>query len=148
MQPSAAWLLRAAGGVRFAVAPHQMVGYEIGPRCQPVPLAQAHCQHLAFWRESLVPTFDLARLFTAGAEASRSALGILAYQSRAREPLDYLGVWLEAAPGKIVVTDEQACELPSTWCEAPLAELALACFSHSDTPVPVLNVGQLARKLS
>lgn len=148
VQDVPAWLLRAAGSVRFAVATHEMAGYEIEPRFRPVPLAREHCRHLALWHATLVPVFDLARLLTQDAVASQGALGIVAYQPRAREPLQHLGIWLEAAPAKITVSDSQACELPVTWGEARFHSLALACFSQDGRPVPILDLNALATQLS
>jgi chemotaxis signal transduction protein len=140
-----AWLLRAAGDVTLAVAQHEMIEYLTEARVQRVPLANAHCEHLAVWRDKLVPVLDFARLFIGGNGAVRRALSIVAYQPRAQQPLAYLGIWTDTAPSRITVSDDQACELPPDWCEERLQNLALSCFAHEERTVPILNLANLAR---
>lgn len=145
MENYPAWLLRATGNMTLAVAQHEMIEYLTQARCQRVPLANAHCEDLAVWRDRLVPVLDFARLVTGGKGAARHALSIVAYQPRAQQPLEYLGIWTDTAPSKITVSDDQACELPPAWRDERLQKLALSCFSHEERTVPILNLANLAR---
>ena len=145
MERYPAWLLSAAGGVTFAVTQHEMIEYLTHARCQRVPLTNPHCQYLALWRDRLVPVLDFAPLFARGkGTAQRASLSIVAYQSNPRQPLDYLGIWIDEAPSRITVSDDQACDLPPDWCDERLQKLALSCFLHAEQPVPILNVANLA----
>lgn len=144
MERCPAWLLRAADDIAFAVAQHEMVEYLTDPRVQRVPLANPFCDRLALWRDTLIPIVDFACLLRGASATVQRALSIVAYQPGRLEPLAYLGIWVDAPPSHVDVSDEQACELPQTWREPHLAALALACFEHKDTAVPILDIAELA----
>ncbi|MDH3451749.1 MAG: hypothetical protein OEN20_04960 [Gammaproteobacteria bacterium] len=139
-----AWLLRADDDVTFAVAQHEMIEYLTEARVQRVPLANPYCDHLALWRDALVPILDFPRLLRGAGVTIQRALSIVAYQPRALRPLEYLGIWVDAPPSRIAVGDDQACDLPQAWHDVRFAPLALSCFTHDDQPVPILNLAQLA----
>jgi chemotaxis signal transduction protein len=145
MESYPAWLLQAAGDMTLAVAQHEMIEYLTDARSQRVPLANAHCEHLAVWRDRLVPVLDFARLFAGSKGASQRSMSVVAYQPSARQPLEYLGIWTDTAPSRITVSDDQACELPPAWRDERLQELALSCFAHEERTVPILNLANLAR---
>ncbi len=142
MERHPAWLLRAADDVSVAVAQHEMIEFVTDARVRHVPLANPHCNQLALWRDTLVPVLDLPRLLHGVSTAAHSALGVVAYQTRAQQPLQYLAIWIDAPPQRIDVGDAQACELPETWHD--VRPLALACFSHAGTAVPILNLANVA----
>lgn len=142
---SEAWLLPIAEDTEVAVAGSEMFEYLLSPPSHPIPLAPNHCTRAMIWRNAVVPIMDLPMLLGLASRSGQFVgIAVVAYQTRAGMPLDYVGLPLEKPPVRIKVEDRQACDLPET--DSDLWEsikLACACFTHDGRPVPVLNISYL-----
>lgn len=141
-KPTPAWLLHPAAALPIATAEYQMCEYVLQPQRVDVPLTPAHCRTVCYWHEHIVPIVDLAVL--AGLEDGAASHGvvILAYQTQAKKPLQYIGLSVCRDPVHIEVNDKQSCELPAD-CADLLRPLVLACFQHQDAATLVLNINHL-----
>lgn len=146
-QPGAraiARLLAWAPGRWVALPPHTTL--EVIERPQPVavPGAPRHALGLLAWQRQWLPMIDLRALLENGAPASTRppyAL-IVAWQPAPGARVAHGALALDALPETVSVEDRAACPLPQDdgieWTGR-----ALACFSHSGRPVPILDTGSL-----
>ena len=136
---SVAWLMISSGNKQFAVAEHEMIEYITSPVLHNIPLSPRYNTSIMFWREQILPVFNLGLLPGQVVDAPGNRLSVLAYQTRPREPLKYIGVTLCEAPSRIQVNDNQICELPeqdmNLW-----QHLTLSCFSHDGIATPILDI--------
>ena len=122
-----------------------MVEYVSEPQLDPIPLAPAHCLAVFFRSERVVPVMDVDRIWHADMPTARADCVVLAYQARARAPLRHVGIFVGEPPQQIVVSDEQACELPDRLA-GEFRHLARSCFRYHDTATPVLDIAYLCSR--
>ncbi len=140
-----AWRVVVGDGVQVAVTDYEMFEYVVEPQLHPVPFTPAYCSNVMFWRELIIPVMDFSLLVnkSPGVKMQQTVV-IVAYQTKPREPLEYLGLLTQEPPARITVVDDQACDLPTSdtnfW---ESKELALACFEYDDQPTPVINIAHL-----
>ncbi|MEN8800350.1 MAG: chemotaxis protein CheW [Thiogranum sp.] len=138
-----AWLLKPAANLQIAVAEYQMAEYVIDPQVEPVPLAPKHCRSVLFWQDRIVPLMELARLAGNNHAGPVESVVVMAYQNRARAPLQYVAVAVSEPPSRIPVDDEQICELADDYADS-LRAVTLSCFSHAGQPTAILNLERLS----
>jgi len=138
-----AWLLDLGSGLYAAVGEPEIIHVLPDvPTLFAVPQAPAHCRQVLVWQGAIVPLMDIATRLVGrpnGVTAAGGRIVIAAFQERPGAPARQGALLLNAAPVRIRVNDDQACELP----QAPPAwrRLAAACFEHSQRgPVPVLDL--------
>lgn len=112
-----AWLLDIGSGMQAAVAENEIVEYLVSPRTHRVPLAPPYCASVVFWRNHILPVFDLARLSQSSSTTCGTHLCVLVYQTAPKKPLQHLAITLQAPPERIVVSDDDACGWPEAFPE-------------------------------
>ncbi len=135
-----AWLLRPVGAAFCAVADHEIMQYLNGPTLYAAPFALPHCCTATVWQGQLVPVLSLGPL--TGDDAPIRDIVVLAYQSSAGEPLDYIGLAVRTGPVKISVADDAACALPERHQDL-WQTVAKSCFTHAMEPAPILDIERL-----
>jgi chemotaxis signal transduction protein len=68
---------------------------------------------------------------------------VLNYQDTPKTPLQHLALRVVAAPQKIRVDDEQACEIPDSLQSSILKQVCLTCFNYDGLTVMVLDIARL-----
>lgn len=130
-------------GRRVAAGTHHVVEYLPSPETIGLPLAPAHCPAVLIWRDQIVPSLDLTRLFPSP-QAARGAWDgavILAYQEVPGKPLRYGALLVYGAPEEAWVSNDMACPLPKG--SAAFQYFTRACFAHQDQAIPVLDTRTL-----
>ncbi len=146
---SHAWLLTIDDGVQLAVADHEIREYVLSPAVHCIPLTPRYCSHIIYWRESMLPVVDFLALLGKTTKPNLyPAIAMVAYQYHTHTPLNYVGIWIHQPPLRIMVSDDQVCELPKTdnglWHET---KLPLTCFSYNDAHTPVINIAYLCSEM-
>ncbi len=138
-------LIEYARGRHIALPPHTTYALIENPAVVTVPGAAHYAYGLLTWQDTRVPLLDLNALLHADSGAVQTAMPryalIVAYQSRARGPLEFGALGLAALPQTVAIGDEAQCELPSDsrlW-----SRLALSCFQHEGQAVPILDTARL-----
>lgn len=132
-----AWLLDFGGACRAAVGTRELLHLVDAPVTFVVPYTPDYCRHVVLWQERLLPVVDIAARLGA-LPCTSPFLAVIGYQQRRGESPKFGALKLSSPPRQLAVSDEQACSLPgdnSAW-----RELAISCFEHQATPVPVLNL--------
>lgn len=142
-----AWLLETGAGVRVAIAEQQACEYLAQAPKIAVPLAPAYCRYLFFWRDEVLPLFDLTELaqepiISAANAAGEPGVVVVAYQIKPRTPLQYAGIAVCKAPSRIMVDDVQVSEFPAQYPEQ-LRVVASSCFQHQSQPAVVLALERM-----
>ncbi len=141
----AARLVEYASGRYIALPPHTTYALVENPAVVAVPGAAHYAYGLLTWQDMRVPLLDLDALLHADSGAVRIAAPryalIVAYQSRARGPLEFGALGLAALPQTVAIGDDAQCELPQDSRLWPL--LALSCFRHEGQAVPILDTTRL-----
>jgi hypothetical protein len=141
---AAARVLEYRPGRFVAFPPHTTVALVDDPPVVAVPGAPYYCVGLVPWQQGHVPLLDLDTLLRAYAEREPAPSGhvlVLAYQSAPNEPLAYGAVCARSLVRLVEVGDEAACPLPADSDLWPW--IALSCFEHEGTPVPVIDTARL-----
>ncbi len=140
-----AWRVVVGDGVQIAVADNEMFEYVVDPQLQSVPFTPIYCSNVMLWREQIVPVMDLSLLVSKPPSVKMPVtVAIVAYQTKPREPLEYLGLLTREPPVRVTVVDDQACDLPASDTDFwESKELALACFNCDGQPTPVVNIAHL-----
>lgn len=139
---SAAWLLDFGAGIQAAVAENESVEYLISPRIYPVPVTPSYCSSVVFWRDLQLPLFNMVLLTQPEFDVKTEHLCVLAYQTEAKTPLNYIGVALVAPPEKILISDDDACDWPDDFPEI-WKTLTLAMFTRKEKCTPILDIVSL-----
>ena len=140
---STAWLLALSNGWRTAVGEPEMLHVLHKPTLFAIPCSPFYCHQVLIWEKKLVPVFDLAAWLT-GYKASYSnpLIGVVAYQEKLRNTIEYGALHLSSPPRRVSVNDDQACELPDD--EIDWRSIAISCFADSDqNPIPILDLSRI-----
>lgn len=139
---SNAWLLNFGDGENAAVGERELLHLVPQPDLFEVPLAPGHCSRVLVWQNQVLPVWDVLAWLKPGTPAKDARLAaVVGYQSRRREPPQFGAMVLAEPPGRIRVSDSQACELPQG--QACWAEIAISCFLHQEKPIAVLDLPQM-----
>ena len=138
-----AWLLPLGGGLHGSLGEQEIVHVlPDRPLLQEIPQSPAYCSTVLIWEGEVLPVMDLAVRLAGPARALAERLetfAVVAFRAQPDVAPRHGALVLSAAPVRIRVGDEQACELPeprSRW-----QPLSMACFRHPDHgPVPVLDL--------
>lgn len=138
-----AWVLDVGSGRRVAAGTHHVVEYLLSPKTIRLPRVPTHCPGVLIWRGRILPTVDLAPLWSSPAPASHEPCGaiILAYQDALGNPLRYGALLVYATPEETWVSNDMACPLPEE--SSALQYFACACFANQQQPIPVLDTTKL-----
>lgn len=135
-----AWLLDFGDTCRAAVGTRELLHLVDTPVTFAVPCTSAYCRRVVLWQERLLPVMDIAARL--GALPRKAPfLAVIGYQQQRGEYPQFGALMLSSPPRQVAVSDEQACRLPdesSAW-----QELAISCFEHQGSPVPVLNLSRI-----
>jgi len=132
---------RPGGFVAFPA--HTTIALVEDPRIVEVPGVPYYCLGLMAWQGRWLPLVNLQALLRAHGEpqaAPRHVL-VLAYQSAPGQAPEYGAVCAPLLVRMAEVADSQACELPQDSDLWPW--ISLACFTHEDHTVPVLDTARL-----
>lgn len=143
MEDSNAWMVPLRGNHRAAVGELELVHVlPDPPEMFTVLKAPAHCRQVFLWEGHVLPVFDLSLwLGEDPGSDDNSHLGVFRYRPGPGQPLTYGSLVIEGAPRQILVSDSQACDLPSD--QASWSQVANACFDYAGRPVPVLNLQRI-----
>ncbi len=135
-----AWLLDFGDSCQAAVGVRELLHLVNAPATFAVPHTPEYCRRVVLWQERLLPIMDIkARLGSVPLE--ESFLAVVGYQRQRGTYPQFGALALASPPRQLAVNDEQACPLPdesSVW-----RELAISCFEHQGSPVPVLNLSRI-----
>lgn len=146
MSTSAAWLLQCGNSLSIAVGDHVMAEYVQQQNAYTVPGAPGYCSSVIVWQGHIVPVMDLEVLQGTKASSNQQEnplLCILYYQSEPNTPLKHIALRVTGTPQKVLVADENACEVPESLQSSPLGQVNLACFNHDELPVMVVDITRL-----
>jgi chemotaxis signal transduction protein len=136
---SVAWLLTLGGDMQAAVGERELLQLVEAPTLLAVPACPTYCRQVLYWNGRLLPALDLAAWLRADADPGPWRLaGIVACQTEPGATPLLAALRLAAIPGRLRVSDTQACALPAT--PAGWSELAVACFRHAGRAMPVLDL--------
>jgi chemotaxis signal transduction protein len=135
-----AWLLDFGDACKAAVGTRELLHLVDAPVTFTVPRTPDYCRRVVLWQERLLPVMDIAARFGA---LPRTApfLAVIGYQQQRGEYPQFGALMLSSPPMQLAVSNNQACSLPdesSAW-----RELAVSCFEHQGSPVPILNLCRL-----
>lgn len=138
MSQSTAWLLDFGEGRKAAVGERELLHLVPQAELFDVPLTPAHCAQVLSWQERLLPVWDLHVWLGDSPEPSEAKLvAIIGYQPRSTTQPSFGALLLSEAPERILVGDEQFCELPDG---QPWPMIASSCFRHGEHAVPILDL--------
>jgi hypothetical protein len=139
-----AWILDFGAGYKAAVGARELIHLIDVHATFQVPCAPAYCNKLVTWQERLLPVMDVVcRL--GDTTLGSHFIAVVGYQPRQGGQPQFGALLLATPPKNVVVSDEQACELPEHtpgW-----AELAISCFDLQGESVPILNLNSLFNRL-
>lgn len=138
-----AWLLHVAENIQFSIGEHQASEYIETPILQHVPLAAPFCKSIIFWHGVPVPVIDMNILFGHSEAKNTKHLMVVAYQTEDNTPLQQVAFLLASAPEKIVVDDDDACELPDIYPEV-LKPFVLSFFNYNQHATSIFDIAQLS----
>ena len=137
-----AWLLHVTDNIQFSIGEHEAAEYIETPALQHVPLAPEYCKNIIFWHDMMVPVIDMNILHGNSATTNYQHVMVVAYQHKDHTPLIYMAFILASAPAKILVNDDDACELPETYPES-LRPYVLSVFNHNNQVASILDIARL-----
>lgn len=132
-----AWLLDFGGDCRAAVGTREMLHLVDAPVTFAVPCTPGYCGHIAIWQDRLLPVMDIAARVGCVSHKTQF-LAVIGYQQQRGEYPQFGALALSSPPRQLAVSDAQACRLPGE--DGAWRELAISCFEHQGSPVPVLNL--------
>ena len=138
-----AWLLRVADNIQFSIGEHEATEYIDAPVLHHVPMAPEYCKNIIFWRDIMVPVIDMNILHGNSATTSSQHVMVLAYQEKEGMPLEYVAFTLASAPDKILVNDDDACELPESYPET-LRPYVISLFNCNNQVTSILDIARLS----
>lgn len=141
MSQATAWLLELGQDRRAAVGERELLHLLPQPQLLAVPLAPAYCARVLPWQDGLLPVWDVSAW--AGGEAAAvdtELVAVVGYQRRAGQAPFFGALVLTEPPARVLVDDAQACDLPADF---PWQDIASACFSHEERPVPILDLRRM-----
>ena len=142
MADATAWIVHFAQGLQAAVGERELRHIIEQPMLKGIPQTPIHCQNVLLWESEMLPVLDLAAWLTGTpTQLSPQTAGIVGWQADADGPVQHGVLMFTGVPRKVVVRDEQACDLPDT---APgWQTVAVSCFRHDDNAIPILNLPYL-----
>ena len=138
-----AWLLRVADNIQLSIGEHEATEYIAAPALQHVPMAPEYCKNILFWRDIMVPVIDLNILHGHSATTNYQHVMVLAYQEKEGMPLEYVAFTLASAPDKILVNDDDVCELPESYPET-LRPYVISLFNYNNQVTSILDIARLS----
>ena len=114
------------------------------PTVLPVPGGPYYGLGMLRWQERWIPVLDLGALLNAypkpAAPVLKHAL-VIAYQTAARQPLQYAALATLSLAQTVQVGDAQQCELPKDSDLWPW--ISASCFTHDGATVPIVDTSRL-----
>lgn len=142
---AAARMVSYARGKHVAFAPHATQELIEQPQWLHVPGAAYYAYGLLHWQGQWLPLIHLESVLRAypafDASVPPNYALVLAYQTAARQPLQYGAMAVVDIPHSVPVRDADFCPLPTDsdmW-----ATLAVSCFRHQDRAIPILDVARI-----
>jgi chemotaxis signal transduction protein len=140
-----AWLLDVGMDTVAAVGARSVVHLLDVPVTYPVPYTPSYCCRVVSWQGRLLPIMDIARRLGVDGRDTRY-VAIVGYPGGKDGDAQYGAVPLVSPPRQVVVSDEQACDLPENLQE--MRGMAISCFEMDGQAVPVLNLMRLFGSLA
>lgn len=142
---ASARLIEYAPGWKIALPTHTTYGLIENPEFVVVPGAVDFAYGMITWQNARLPLLNIEILLHADmsilqADIPRYAL-IVAYQSRAKGPVEFGAIGLNILPQTIVVDDASQCSIPDE-CKV-LQLLALSCFQHEGQAIAILDTAKI-----
>lgn len=141
-----AWLLSVAENIQLCIGEHEAAEYIENPQLQYIPMTPDFCKNIIFWNDMIVPLIDINILYGNPAATGYQHVIVIAYQEKEGMPLGYVAFVLASPPDKIIVNDDDACELPEDYPET-LSPYVLSLFSHNNQVVSILDIARLSTVL-
>ncbi len=141
MSRCSAWKLEFGAGERAVIGPRELLHLLDAPRMHAVPHTPAHCRHLLFWEQGVLPVLDLGA-WSRGERSGETAtlIGLVGFAGSADGAPDFGALVLSSVPTRIDVDDGWACALPETlnrW-----RRVACACIELDGEILPVLDLSR------
>ncbi len=143
MSGQGAWLLEFGSGQTGVIGERQLLHLLPAPlSLHEVPASPFFCRHVVIWEQEPVPVMALSAWLEGRPSSDEPAVVAVAafFDTRAGENR-YGALRLSAIPRRIVVSDEQACELPPDMAE--WREIALSCVEHQSRALPIVNLAHV-----
>lgn len=135
-----AWLLDTGLATPMAIGQGELLQIIDAPQIFSVPLCPEYARHVLFWQQRMVPVMDFG--LRMGADKNpQNLLALVGFQDVRTEAIQLGAIVLCKPPRKVEVDDKhalQAEDLPADW-----RALAIACFSHEGSAIPVLHLGKV-----
>lgn len=138
-----AWLLKVANNIQLSIAEHEAAEFVENPLLHYVPMSPAYCKNIIFWHDRIVPLIDINILYGNPATTNYQSVIVTAYQEKDHMPLEYVAFVLAAPPEKIIVNDDDACELPDDYPDS-LTPYVLSLFNHNNQVTSIIDIARLS----
>lgn len=138
-----AWLLNVANNIQLSIAEYEAAEYVEDPPLHFVPMSPEYCKNTIFWHDRIVPLIDLNILYGNPATTNYQSVIITAYQEKDHMPLEYIAFVLASPPEKIIVHDDNACELPEFYPDK-LKPYVLSVFHYNKKATSILDIARLS----
>lgn len=139
MSQAVAWVLELGQGRCAAVGERELLHLLPQPQLFAVPMAPAYCARVLPWQDRLLPVWDVSA-WAGGEAADTELVAVVGYQRRAGQAPLFGALVLAEPPARVPVDDGQACGFPD---DVPWQDIACACFSHDERPVPILDLRRM-----
>lgn len=137
-----AWLLSVARNIHLCIAEHEAAEYVENPPLHPIPMSPAYCKNTLLWHDRIVPLIDINVLCGNPVKANYQNIIVTAYQAKEHSPLEYVAFVLASPPEKIIVNDDDACELPDDYPDS-LTPYILSLFKHNNKLTSIIDIARL-----
>lgn len=139
MNQVGAWLLDFGAGRRAAVGLREILHVAYAPQIFAVPQTPPHCSRVLIAEERILPVWDVAAWLGSATPGRQSALAaIVGHQRNRRGPVSLGALLIAEPPLRILVGDEDACELPST--SARWRAISMSCVDYRGEALPILDL--------
>jgi hypothetical protein len=143
MSEASAWLLELGKGLLAAVGEREMIHLlPDQPLLSQIPQSPVYCNRVFVWQGEIIPLMDLSLRLLARPAVPNALLAIVAFEKSPQAKALYGAILLNAPPRRIVVNDNQDCDLPDS--PSGWRRLAISCFEQPRCgSVPVLDLAKV-----
>ncbi len=135
-----AWLLDTGLATPMAIGQRELLQIITAPQTFSVPLCPEYARHVLFWQQRMVPVMDFGLRMGANPHP-QNLLALVGFHDALTGVIQLGAIVLRQAPRQVAVNDAQALQaedLPVDW-----RALAISCFAHEGSAIPVLHLGKV-----
>ena len=141
MPESSAWLLKLSKNDAIAIGEQELIHIITEPELLKIPKTMPHCQHIINWKNNVLPVMNILGLLHNQNTDISNIIGIIAYKDPRSMSIQYSAIDLSFIPKKIIVNDNQACELSTT--EEKWSQYTIASFKQQQKVIPIVDLARL-----